>query len=115
MACLEDVLEVYERPYDPNRLVVNMDEQPAQPVKETRPPLAGEPGRPRRYDHEYERAGTACVFLATEALAGWREARVRPQRTAISGELISDTSVKTSSLFPTPPLSQDGAGTVRLP
>jgi hypothetical protein len=80
---MEDVLEVYERPYDPNRPVVNMDEQPVQLVKETRQPLEGEPGRPRRYDHEYERAGTACVFLTTEALAGWREVHVRPQRTAV--------------------------------
>jgi hypothetical protein len=82
---MEDVLDVYERPYDPNRPVVNMDEQPVQLGKETRQPLEVEPGRPRRYDHEYERAGTACVFLATEALAGWRDVRVRPQRTAVDG------------------------------
>jgi hypothetical protein len=80
---MEDVLEVYERPYDPKVPVVNLDEQPVQLVKETRQPLDVEPGHARRYDHEYERAGTACVFLATEALAGWREVRVRPQRTAV--------------------------------
>jgi hypothetical protein len=79
---MEDVLDVYERPYDPNRPVLNMDEQPVQLVKETRPPLEPAPGRPRRYDHEYERAGTASVFLFTEALAGWRQVSVRPQRTA---------------------------------
>lgn len=83
VACLEDVLDVYERPYDPKVPVVNMDEQPVQLVKETRMPLEEQPGRPRRYDHEYERAGTACVFLLTEALAGWREVSVRPQRTAV--------------------------------
>jgi len=80
---MEDVLDVYERPYDPNRPVVNMDEQPVQLVKEIRQPLETEPGHPRRYDHEYERAGTASVFLFTEALAGWREVSVRPQRTAV--------------------------------
>ena len=70
---MEDVLDVYERPYDPKRPVVKMDEQPVQLVKDTRLPLEAQPGRPRRYDHEYERAGTACVFLFTEALAGWRQ------------------------------------------
>lgn len=76
-------MDEYERPYDPNRPVVNMDEQPIQLVKEVRQPLEAEPGRPRRYDHEYERAGTASVFLFTEALAGWRQGSVRPQRTAV--------------------------------
>lgn len=52
VACMEDVLDVYERPYDPNRPVVNMDEQPVQLVKEMRQPLETEPGQPRRYDHE---------------------------------------------------------------
>lgn len=80
---MEDVLDVYERPYDPSHPVVNMDEQPVQLVKETRRPLETAPGRRRRYDHEYERAGTASVFLFTEALAGWRQVSVRPQRTAV--------------------------------
>jgi len=83
VACMEDVLEVYERPYDPKCPVVNMDEQPVQLVKEVRQPLETQPGRPRRYDHEYERAGTACVFLFTEALAGWRQVKARPRRTAV--------------------------------
>jgi len=83
VACMEDVLEVYERPYDPKCPVVNMDEQPVQLTKEVRRPLETQPGRPRRYDHEYERAGTACVFLFTEALAGWRQVNARPQRTAV--------------------------------
>jgi hypothetical protein len=83
VACMEDVLDVYERPYDPNRPVVNMDEQPVQLVKDTRQPLETEPGQPRRYDHEYERAGTASVFLFTEALGDWRQVSVRPQRTAV--------------------------------
>ena len=80
---MEDVLDVYERPYDPNRPVLNMDEQPVQLVKEVRKPLETQPGQPRRYDHEYERAGTASVFLFTEALGKWRQVSVRPQRTAV--------------------------------
>jgi len=83
VAAMEDVLEEYERPYDPKRPRVNMDEQPVQLVKEIRQPLPVEPGQPRRYDHEYERAGTACVFLFTEALPGWRQVSVRAQRTAV--------------------------------
>ena len=83
VACMEDVLDVYERPYDPKQPVVNMDEQPVQLVKEIRRPLEPVPGHPRRYDHEYERAGTACVFLFTEALAGWRDVSGRSQRTAV--------------------------------
>ena len=83
VACMEDVLELYQRPYNPNTPVVCMDEQPVQLVKETRRPLRARPGRLRRYDYEYERAGTACVFLFTEALCGWRQVSVRPHRTAV--------------------------------
>jgi len=83
VACMEDVLELYKRPYDPKHPVVNMDEQPVQLVKEIRRPLPARPAQPRRYDHEYERAGTACVFLFTEALQGWRDVHVRRQRTAV--------------------------------
>lgn len=83
VAGMEDVLDLYKQPYDPTRPVVNMDEQPVQLVKDIRQPLATRPGRPRRYDHEYERAGTACIFMFTEALHRWREVRVRPQRTAV--------------------------------
>ena len=58
-----------------------MDEQPVQLVKETRPPIAATPQRPRRVDYEYERAGTASVFLFSEPLAGWRQATARARRT----------------------------------
>ena len=84
---MEDVLDIYKRPYDPKRPVLNMDEKPVQLVKEIRQPLPGRPGRVRRYDHEYERAGTACVFLFTEALAGWRQAHLCEQRTAVDWAL----------------------------
>jgi len=83
VACMEDVLELYRRPYDPHVPVVCMDERPVQLVEETRVPLPPEPGRPRRVDYEYKRAGTASVFLFGETLKGWRRVTVRPRRTAV--------------------------------
>ncbi len=83
VARMEDVLGLYERPYDVKYPVVCMDERPVQLVKETRVPTPMRRGKPRRYDYEYERAGTACVFLFTEALRGWRRACVRSRRTAM--------------------------------
>ena len=80
---MEDILDLYQLPYNPDYPVVNMDERPLQLLKETRQPLPGKPGQVRRYDYEYERAGTACVFLFTETLRGWRKVNVRQQRTAI--------------------------------
>jgi len=63
VAAMEDVLEVYRRPYGPNRPVVCLDEQSKQLVKETREPIAARPGRPQRVDYEYERNGTANLFI----------------------------------------------------
>jgi DDE superfamily endonuclease len=80
---MEDVLAVYERPDDPNRPVVCMDEQPVQLLAETRQPLPARAGVPQRYDYEYRRAGTACVFLFTDVLRGWRRTSPRPRRTAV--------------------------------
>jgi hypothetical protein len=80
---MEDVLDLYCRPYDPRYPVVNMDEQPVQLVGETRIPLPAEPGKPKRVDYEYERHGTADLFLFVEALAGWRKLRTRERRTAV--------------------------------
>lgn len=74
---MEDVLEVYKRPHDPQVPVVCMDEQPTQLIKETRKSLPAEPGQPERIDYEYERNGTATNFLFTEPLAGWRRVNVR--------------------------------------
>jgi hypothetical protein len=78
---MEDVLEVYRRPYDPGRPVVCMDEASRQLVGEVRRPLPPGPGRAARYDCEYERRGTASVFMAFEPLAGWRHAEARDTRT----------------------------------
>ena len=80
-AQMEEVLEVYERPYDQACPVICMDEQPVQLHKETRIPIAATAQHPKRVDYEYERAGTASIFMFTEPLAGWREATVRERRT----------------------------------
>jgi hypothetical protein len=79
---MEEVLDLYQQPYDPDYPVINMDEKPVQLVEETRTPLPAQPGKPMRYDHEYERKGTASIFLFTEPLTGWRRVDAQPQRTA---------------------------------
>ncbi len=78
---MEDVLDVYERPYDPRRPQVCMDELHVQLIGETRTPLPAQPGRPARIDYEYVRNGTANLFLWVEPLAGRRHVRVTDQRT----------------------------------
>ena len=83
VACMEDVLTVYERPYDPTVPVVCMDEQPVQLIKETRQPIPAAAGRPARVDYEYERNGTAAIFMFTEPKAGWRDVSVRERRTKL--------------------------------
>lgn len=80
---MEDVLDTYSRPYDPRFPVICMDEQPVQLVKETKTPLPMRRGSPRRCDYEYERAGTACIFLFTEPLNGWRQVTIRERRTSV--------------------------------
>lgn len=82
VANMEDVLDLYCRPYDPRTPVVNMDEQPVQLVKETRQPLPASPGQTERFDYEYERRGVANVFMFVEALAGWRSVDARQRKTA---------------------------------
>ena len=83
MARMEDVLDVYQRPYDATAPVVCMDEMPVQLLKETRRPIPAQPGRPRRVDYEYERNGTANIFTFVEPLAGWRQTRVTERRTRV--------------------------------
>jgi hypothetical protein len=65
VACMEDVLDVYSMPYDPDFPVVCMDEQPVQLLKETRTPIPATLNHPRRVDYEYERNGTASIFMFT--------------------------------------------------
>src|ERR1700750_1706955 len=81
VAAMEDVLDVYSRPYDERFPVLCMDEQPVQLLKETRVPIAATTEHPRRVDYEYERAGTASIFMFCEPLAGWRQVAVRKRRT----------------------------------
>ena len=81
MAALEDVLDVYERPYNPRRPQVGMDELHIQLVGETRAPLPAAPGRRARIDYEYVRNGTANLFLWVEPLAGRRHVQVTERRT----------------------------------
>jgi hypothetical protein len=83
VARMEVVLDTYAQPYDCQRPVLCMDEQPIQLLKETRIPIPATRAHPRRVDYEYERAGTASIFLFCEPLAGWRQVRVREQRTKI--------------------------------
>ena len=91
VCAMEDVLEVYHRDYDPKRPVVCMDETSKQLVSETRVPVSAAPGRVERVDYEYERQGTANVFMATEPLVGQRRVKVTQRRTAIDfAELIRD-------------------------
>jgi hypothetical protein len=80
---MEEVLDVYARPYNRRRPVLCMDEQPIQLLKETRTPIPGTKKHPRRVDYEYERAGTASIFMFCEPLAGWRQVCVRERRTKV--------------------------------
>jgi len=81
VAGMEDVLETYAAAYDPDHPVLCMDEQPVQLLKETRVPIAATKGHGKRVDYEYERNGTASIFLFAEPLSGFRQATARPQRT----------------------------------
>ena len=80
---MEEVLAVYTRPYDPTHPVVCLDETSKQLVSETRTPLPAEPGQPERVDYEYERQGTANLFMAVEPLTGQRHVTVTDRRTAV--------------------------------
>ena len=83
VCAMEDVLEVYTRPYDPDRPVVCLDEASKQLVADVTPPLPMEPGQPARQDYEYERCGTANLFMVFEPLAGQRHIKVTEQRTSV--------------------------------
>src|SRR5437016_309168 len=87
VAAMENVLEIYAQPYDTRFPVLAMDEQPVQLVKETRQPIAATAKHPRRVDYEYERAGTASIFMFTEPLSGWREATARESKTKVDWAL----------------------------
>lgn len=81
VAALEDVLELYAAPYDPQRPQVNFDETSKQLSEEVRQPLPSKTGEAERFDYEYQRNGTANLFILCEPQAGWRHVAVTDQRT----------------------------------
>jgi transposase len=80
---MEDILELYEEPYDPKKPTVCFDELPYQLVSEKRIPLPAKSGRPLRYDYEYKREGVRNLFVFFEPKASWRHIGIRERRTAI--------------------------------
>ncbi len=88
---MEDILDVYQRPFDPKRPLVCLDEGLKQLLAECRLPLGVEPGRPAREDYEYQRAGTAALFLLFAPLLSWRHVEVTSRRTAVDwAEVVRD-------------------------
>ena len=83
VANMEDVLEVYQRPHDPQRPLVCLDETSKQLIIETRAPIPAKPGRKARHDYEYERNGVANLFMVFAPLEGWRHVKVTDRHTAI--------------------------------
>jgi uncharacterized small protein (DUF1192 family) len=83
VAAMEDILEVYQRPYDPQRPLVCLDETSKQLIAETRVPIAAKPGQPGRHDYEYRRNGTANLFMMFAPLEGWRHLKVTDRHTAL--------------------------------
>jgi hypothetical protein len=83
VACMEDILDLYEQPFNELLPVICMDEKPLQLLEEAREPMPMKSGMPERQDAEYIRNGTGCVFLFTEPLAGWRHVTACQRRTKI--------------------------------
>lgn len=80
---MEDVLDLYNEPYDPKRPVICFDETPYQLIEEVRKPLPPEPNQPERYDFEYKRNGSVNLFAYFQPLAGWRHIEITQQRTKV--------------------------------
>ena len=80
---MEDILDLYQQPFDESYPVICMDEKPYQLLDETRTPIPMKPGKPERRDGEYVRNGTCSIFIFTEPLAGWRHVAVCERRTRI--------------------------------
>jgi len=93
VAAMEDVLQVYTRPHDEAQPLVCLDETSKQLVAETRTPLPMQPGQPARHDYEYERNGTANLFMLFAPLEGWRHVKVTDRRTAVDfAHVLKDLS-----------------------
>ena len=80
---MEEVLDLYEQPYDPQRPLICFDERPCQLLEDVVAPLPMEPGKPQREDYEYHRQGTCCIFVAFEPHTGQRFLQVRDRRTRV--------------------------------
>lgn len=83
VAAMEDILDVYQRPHDPQRPLVCFDETSKQLTKETRIPIPAAPGRKARHDYEYERNGVANLFMMFAPLEGWRNVKVTDRHAAV--------------------------------
>lgn len=88
---MEDVLDIYARPYDANAPVVVMDEKPYQLLEYTRPSIDAKPGRTRKEDYEYSRKGVCAIFIWAEPLTGQRRVIARPRRTKVDWAQEIDT------------------------
>ena len=102
VAHMEDVLDLYAEPYDPQRPVVCFDETSTQLLADARDPLPAEPGQPRREDYEYVRGGTRNLFLFIEPLAGWRYLEVTERRTA--GDFVHQMRWLVEEAYPDVPV-----------
>ena len=100
VAAMEDVLEVYTRPHDPARPLVCLDETSKQLVAETRAPIPVRPGKPARHDYEYERNGTANLFMLFAPLEGCAISRSRSAALRSIMHMSSKSSVISTSGTP---------------
>jgi hypothetical protein len=115
VAAMEDILDLYCQLYNPARPVVGMDEKSLQLIKEVRLPLPARPGTAARYDYEYERNGTANIFLFTEPLGSWRKVKIRGQRTGKDwAQEIKELLVVDYPLAPTVVLVCDNLNTHKI-
>ena len=90
---MEDVLDVYIQPHDPEKPLLCLDESSKQLIAETRTPIPIKEGRPERIDYEYERNGTANLFMLFAPLEGWRHVEVTDRRTAVDyAHILKDLS-----------------------
>ena len=93
VADMEDVLEVYQRPHDPQRPLVCLDETSKQLIIETRAPIPAKPGRKARHDYEYERNGVANLFMMFAPLECWRHVEVTDRHTGVDyAQVLKDLS-----------------------
>jgi hypothetical protein len=95
---MEDILDVYQRPHDPECPMVCVDETSKQLIAETRVPIAAKPGRAARYDYEYRRNGTANLFMMFAPLEGWRHVKVTDRHTALAWAKVKTDKIDAAVL-----------------